>query len=119
MVSEQDIWEALTGSIISIAWSESGFGHTMRYWWIKVEAIEWDGVIKVSVENPEVIDSYIHKEFTLKELVAVYNSMPPDARLHCSVYGESGIDEDIITMPDACSFDRLMQWACFGKLVFA
>ena len=59
------------------------------------------------------------KEFTLKELVAVYNSMPPDARLHCSVYGESGIDEDIITMPDACSFDRLMQWACFGKLVFA
>jgi hypothetical protein len=107
MVSETDIWEAMTGSIIS------------GEWWIKVEAIEWDGIIKVTVESPEgEFGSYIHKEFTLKQLLDVYNSMPPDARLHCSVYGESGIDEDIITMPDACSFDRLMQWACFGELAF-
>lgn len=100
MVSETDIWEAMTGSIIP------------GDWWIKVEAIEWDGVIKVTVESPEgEFGSYIHKEFMLKQLLDIYNSMPPDARLHCG-------GEDIITMPDACSFDLLMQWACFGELVF-
>ena len=105
MVTETDILEAMTGSII------------VGDWWINVAAIESDGVIYVTVENPENtgdgrINSYIHKEVTLKELLDVYNSMPPYARLHCG-------GDDIISSPDACSFDRIMQWAFFGEMVFA
>ena len=101
MVTETDILEAMTGSII------------VGDWWINVAAIESDGVIYVTVENPEgEFGSYIRKEFTMKELLDVYNSMPPDARLHCG-------GDDIISSPDACSFDRIMQWAFFGELVFA
>jgi len=99
MVTERDIWEAITGSGIT------------EDWWVQVGAIESLGVIGVSVENPDG-NGIIRKEFTLKQLLDIYNSMPPDARLHCG-------GEDIITMPDACSFDLLMQWAFFGELVFA
>jgi hypothetical protein len=105
MVTERDIWRAITG------------GGTADEWWESIRLsdgadIDTPGTIYVTVENPEVMDSYIHKEFTAGQLLDVYNSMPPYARLHCG-------GDDIITNHDACSFDRIMQWAFFGELVFA
>ena len=110
MNTERDIWEAILGSRITDDWWEN----------VRLSDgadIDTLGAIYVTEENPENtgdgrINSYIHKEFTAGQLLDVYNSMPPYARLHCG-------GDDIISEPDACSFDRLMQWAVFGELVFA
>ena len=93
---EQQVWEAVT----DFDYLPSYFG----------KCIARTNSLHVCIENPSS-DSprYIWKNFTKKQLVEVYLSMPD--RTHCGAC-------DVVLDPDACSPDLLMQYALFGEIVY-
>jgi hypothetical protein len=93
---EQQVWEAVT----DFDYLPSYFG----------KCIARTKSLHISIENPSS-DSprYIWKNFTKKQLVEVYLSMPD--RTHCGAC-------DVVLDPDACSPDLLMQHALFGEVVY-
>ena len=109
--------EGIDESTIQIVW-ESIFGTSggTEPWWQEVSILEgaWDtpGRVRVSVDDPEDETKTITMVFTALDLVHVYRSMPPGTS-HCGDYNIIG------DSADACTFDIIMQWAFFGKEVYA
>jgi hypothetical protein len=98
-----EVWEAVNGGgVRDKQWEHIRFS----------DGADWEtpGILYVGVRDPDS-DALIHKSFTADDLRNVYLSMPMDARKHCG-------RDDVVGNPDACSWEQIMQWAFFGKLVW-
>jgi|TARA_R110000751_G_scaffold276246_1_gene377156 hypothetical protein len=98
--SIRDVWEAVTGGFCNYSWWEE----------FRFEEGDWDepGVVVVTIENPMGGES-ITKRLTALDIWHTYRSMPHQT--HC---GEC----NLITDPDACSFDLVLQTAMLGEITY-
>ena len=98
-----EVWEAVNGT--------GAYGDDWEYVRLSAGA-DWEtpGILYVGVRDPDS-DMLIYKSFTADDLRKVYLSMPMDARKHCG-------RDDVVGDPDACSWEQIMQWAFFKKLVW-
>ena len=101
------VWEIVVGDLPNYSW------------WESMEFIEGDidtpGLVEIVGENP---GSYmqnapegasITKRLTALDLLHAYQAMPQ--KTHCGGC-------DIISDPDACSADLILQWAMYGEIVY-
>ena len=94
------VWRAVMGGNTNYSWWE----------WFEYESGDWDepGVVLVTIENPLGGES-ITKRLTGLDLWHAYRLMPHQT--HC---GEC----NLITDPDSCTFDLVLQTAMLGEIAF-
>jgi hypothetical protein len=99
---EAAVWDAAT----DVAYLPEWFGH----------CVAREDSLHICIKNPAYIPDdaehharYIWKNLNKLQLVEVYLNMPD--RTHRG-------GADIITDPDACSTDRLLQQAMFGEQIY-
>jgi hypothetical protein len=99
------VWEVVTGSLPDYSWwYRFSYGE-------KGTDIDVPGSLIVEVEDPHdgTGDTIIIKTFMASDLLHAYQEM--GIRTHCGSC-------DILGDPDMCSSDLILQWACFGEIVY-
>jgi hypothetical protein len=96
-------WQAVTGGLPSWEWWRS-----FRY---VEDGTTWEvpGTLEVIAENPSDDRKWVTKNLTAQDMLMAYDAMPD--KTHCGGC-------DLLSDPDECSSDLILQWAMYGEIVF-